>query len=76
MKTNYVEYTMYRFLENKEKTMLQIIKKLFNSFKNNSIKYDYFKTNYAENIPKLANITTNISDSSNEIRMNLLYRRS
>lgn len=74
---NYIEFIIYRFPKKNQESMLQIIKKSLDIFRNEGIRYDYFKLTNTENIPGFTNITKTISanPADEEVWMDLLYYR-
>lgn len=74
---NYIEFIIYRFPKKNQESMLQIIKKSLDIFRNEGIRYDYFKLTNTENIPRFTNITKTISanPANEEVWMDLLYYR-
>lgn len=74
---NYIEFIIYRFPKKNQEFMLQIIKKSLDIFRNEGIRYDYFKLGSTENIPGFTNITKTISanPADEEVWMDLLYYR-
>lgn len=73
---NYVEFIIYRFPKKNEKSVLQIITKSLDFFRNEGVRYDYFKLGSRENIPGFTNITKTISATpKEEVWMDLIYYR-
>lgn len=73
---NYVEFIIYRFPKKNEKSVLQIITKSLDFFRNEGVRYDYFKLGNRENIPGFTNITKTISATpKEEVWMDLIYYR-
>jgi len=73
---NYVEFIIYRFPKKNEKSVLQIITKSLDFFRNEDVRYDYFKLGSRENIPGFTNITRTISATpKEEVWMDLIYYR-
>lgn len=73
---NYVEFIIYRFPKKNEKSVLQIITKSLDFFRDEGVRYDYFKLGSRENIPGFTNITKTISATpKEEVWMDLIYYR-